>query len=74
MRASDDGAHNKLFAAACGDLRRLARARLRDGGRHTILETTSLVHDSYLRFVPAGELHAEDRGAFSRMPRRWCAR
>src|SRR6201994_3394731 len=42
----------------------MARSRLRDGGRHTLLETTSLVHESYLRFVSAGELRAEDRRAF----------
>jgi RNA polymerase sigma factor (TIGR02999 family) len=46
------------------ELRRLARARLRDGGRNTVLETTSLVHECYLRFVAAGELRAEDRRAF----------
>jgi hypothetical protein len=34
---------------------------LRSGGRNTVLETTSLVHESYLRFVSAGELRAEDR-------------
>jgi RNA polymerase sigma factor (TIGR02999 family) len=42
----------------------LARARLRDGGRNTVMDTTCLVHESYLRFVRAGELRAEDRRAF----------
>jgi ECF sigma factor len=41
-----------------------AEARLRDGGHNTVLDTTSLVHESYLRFVHAGELRAEDRRAF----------
>jgi RNA polymerase sigma factor (TIGR02999 family) len=45
-------------------LRRLARGRLRDGGRNTLLDTGALVHESYLRFVRAGELRAEDRRAF----------
>jgi RNA polymerase sigma factor (TIGR02999 family) len=34
------------------------------GGRDAVLDTTALVHESYLRFVAAGELRAEDRRAF----------
>jgi RNA polymerase sigma factor (TIGR02999 family) len=64
VRAHDAGARDALFAAAYEELRRLARARLRDGGRNTVLETTSLVHECYLRFVGAGELRASDRRAF----------
>jgi RNA polymerase sigma factor (TIGR02999 family) len=64
MRAGNAGARDALFAAAYEELRRLARARLRHGGRNTVLETTSLVHECYLRFVAAGELRAEDRKAF----------
>jgi len=37
---------------------------LRDGGRNAVLETTSLVHESFLRFANAGELRAEDRLGF----------
>ena len=64
VHAGDPGARDALFAVAYDELRRLARARLRDGGRNTVLETTSLVHESYLRFVGAGELRAEDRRGF----------
>ena len=64
MQAGDAAARDALFAAAYDDLHRLARARLRDGGRNTVLDTTSLVHESYLRFVHAGKLRAEDRRAF----------
>jgi len=64
MQAGDKGARDALFAAAYTELHRLARARLRDGGRNTVLDTTGLVHESYLRFVHAGELRAEDRRAF----------
>ena len=64
MQAGDAAARDALFAAAYGELLRLARARLRDGGRSTMLDTTALVHESYLRFVRAGELRAEDRRAF----------
>ncbi|HEY0746917.1 MAG TPA: ECF-type sigma factor [Steroidobacteraceae bacterium] len=64
MQAGDAGARDALFAASYTDLQRLARARLRDGGRNTVMDTTSLVHESYLRFVHSGELRAEDRRAF----------
>lgn len=64
MQAGDTGARDALFAAAYPDLQRLARTRLRDGGRNTVMDTSSLVHESYLRFVDAGELRAEDRRAF----------
>jgi len=64
VQAGEEDARSALFAAAYEDLRRLARARLRSGGRNTVLDTTALVHESYLRFVKAGELRAEDRRAF----------
>ncbi|HEY6360715.1 MAG TPA: ECF-type sigma factor [Vicinamibacterales bacterium] len=65
-RAGDSEATDALFAATYGDLRRLARARLRAGGRNTFLETGSLVHESYLRFAGAGQLDFEDRVHFMR--------
>jgi RNA polymerase sigma factor (TIGR02999 family) len=64
LQAGDPEARNALFAAAYTELRRLARSRLREGGRNTVLDTTCLVHEAYLRFVSAGELRAEDRRAF----------
>ena len=64
LQAGDGQARDALFAAAYTELHRLARSRLRDGGRNTLLDTTCLVHEAYLRFVDAGELHAEDRRAF----------
>jgi RNA polymerase sigma factor (TIGR02999 family) len=64
MHAGDAEAREALFANAYAELRRLAHARLRDGGRNTVLQTTSLVHESYLRYAAAGELRAEDRRAF----------
>jgi RNA polymerase sigma factor (TIGR02999 family) len=57
-------ARDALFAAAYADLHRLAQSRLRDGGRSVLLDTTGLVHESYLRFVRVGELRVEDRQAF----------
>ena len=62
--AGSRGARDELFAAAYSELRKLARSRLRDGGRNTFLETTALVHESYLRVLGAGQLRIEDRRAF----------
>jgi len=64
MQAGDAQARDALFGAAYAELHRLARARLRDGGRNTVLDTTALVHESYLRFVRAGGLRAADRRTF----------
>ena len=64
VHAGDSGARDALFAAAYADLHQLAKSRLRGGGRDAILDTTSLVHESYLRFLRAGELRAGDRRAF----------
>ncbi len=40
---------DEAFATAYPELRRLARSRLRGGGRNTVLDTTALVHETYLR-------------------------
>ena len=63
-REGDAEAADALFAATYDDLRRLARHRLRAGGRNTLLDTSSLVHESYLRFVGARQLRLEDRAHF----------
>jgi RNA polymerase sigma factor (TIGR02999 family) len=62
----DAEAADSLFAATYPELRKLARARLRAGGRNTLLDTSSLVHESYLRFAGAGRLRLEDRVHFVR--------
>src|ERR1700682_5000297 len=64
VHAGDSMARDALFAAAYTELHRLAQARLRAGGRNAVLDTTCLVHESYLRFVSVGELHPEDRRTF----------
>lgn len=60
----DKAARERLFAVAYDELRRNARAQLRSGGRNTFLDTTVLVHESYLRFLQAGQLQGSDRGHF----------
>jgi len=64
IQGGDAAARDTLFAAAYAELHRLAQGRLRHGGRNTLLDTTGLVHESYLRFAGAGKLRAEDRRAF----------
>jgi RNA polymerase sigma factor (TIGR02999 family) len=63
-RTGDADARGALFAVAYPVLERLARSRLRDGGRDALLDTRGLVHESYLRYVQGGDLRAEDRRAF----------
>ncbi len=64
VNLGEPGAQALLFAAAYDELRKLARSRLRDGGRNTYLDTTALVHESYLRFLDGGRLRSDDRRAF----------
>jgi len=66
MEVGDGSARDALFTGAYEELRRLAHSRLRDGGRNIVLDTTSLVHESYLRFVKVGKLGIEDRRGFFR--------
>ena len=47
-----------------GQLRRLARARLARGGHFTLLDTTALVHESFLRLQRAGDLRVNDSEHF----------
>jgi len=60
----NEAARTQLFAVAYDELRSRARAQLRDGGRNTLLDTTVLVHESYLRFLHAGQLTGAERGYF----------
>lgn len=57
-------ARDELFALAYDNLKGLARARLRGGGRNTELDTTALVHEAYLKYIGCGELRAGDRRSF----------
>jgi RNA polymerase sigma factor (TIGR02999 family) len=53
-----------MFSAAYAELRRLARSRLRDGGRNTVLDTTALVHETYLRVSKSASTPFPDRARF----------
>jgi RNA polymerase sigma factor (TIGR02999 family) len=63
-RQGDDNAAGQAFSLLYADLRRLARARLRQHQTFTLLDTTSLVHESYLKLVGAQALPVEDRHHF----------
>jgi RNA polymerase sigma factor (TIGR02999 family) len=53
-----------MFAATYRELRQLARARLRSGGRNTLLDTTALVHESYMKLSQMSEVRFPDRARF----------
>ena len=53
------------FAAAYQELRRVARARLHGSGRDRVLDTTALVHETYLRLrAGGGDVSFPDRARF----------
>src|SRR6266567_2643336 len=60
-RRGDESAVNQIFSVMYGDLHRIAHARLRRNQAITLLDTTSLVHESYLRFLKAGQVKVSDR-------------
>jgi RNA polymerase sigma factor (TIGR02999 family) len=53
-----------LFPALYSELRRLARSRLASGGRHTLLDTSALVHEAFLRMQNGGVAALKDREHF----------
>jgi RNA polymerase sigma factor (TIGR02999 family) len=65
-QAGDSAAADQVFAESYPLLERMARARLRPHVRTPTLDTGSLVHEAYLRFVQSGRLRVEDRLHFQR--------
>ncbi|MGC4028563.1 MAG: ECF-type sigma factor [Steroidobacteraceae bacterium] len=61
---STTDAVNELFRATYGELKQLARASLRRNAPITTLDTTAVVHESYLRFLNREGLALEDRRHF----------
>jgi len=53
-----------LFPALYTELRRLARSRLASGGRHTLLDTSALVHEAFLRMQRETGLALDDHEHF----------
>jgi len=63
-RAGDQNAADQAFTLLYEDLRRLARSRLRQHQAMTLLDTTSLVHESYFKLMGGSGLAVEDRHHF----------
>lgn len=57
-------AHDPRFQGLYGDLRRMARSRLRRHETLTLLGTTDLVHETFLRLSRAGGVREEEVPAF----------
>lgn len=67
LRAASAGnsqAADQVVALLYGELHRLARSRMRRSGELTLLDTTALVHESYLRIQQAGHPDFPDRHHF----------
>jgi RNA polymerase sigma factor (TIGR02999 family) len=62
--AGDRQAFDRLLPLVYADLRRIASRRLRGEGPSETLETTSLVHEAYLRLVDTSRVHLESRAHF----------
>ncbi len=63
-RLGDQVAAGAAFSLLYEELRRLARTKLRQHQSMTLLDTTSLLHESYLKLVGASSLPVEDRHHF----------
>jgi RNA polymerase sigma factor (TIGR02999 family) len=62
--AGDAQASSRLFELVYTDLKRMAHSRLHRSGGPNELDTTSLVHESFLRLTERGQMQAGDRLAF----------
>jgi len=58
------GATQELFSLLYHDLRRLAHARLQRNEPITLLDTTSLVHETFLRVLQSGRVELSERPQF----------
>ena len=62
--AGDRQSADQAFALLYADLQRLARSRMQRSGNMTMLDTTALVHESWLRFQGASEAVFADKQHF----------
>ena len=68
-RGGDQAALDRLIPIVYDELRRVASARLRSEGSHT-LQTTALVHEAYLRLVDLDRMTLQNRTHFFAMAAR----
>ena len=62
--AGDAAAADRLFQSLYAELRRIAHAKLRNGQGPTLLDTTSLVHECYLRLLKLEHLRVDNRAHY----------
>lgn len=67
--SGDQRAFRRLYEQSYDELRRLAHA-VRLGRSSETVNTTALVHEAYLKLVPRGGVHAQDRVHFLRIAAR----
>jgi RNA polymerase sigma factor (TIGR02999 family) len=60
----DRAAIDQLYGILYPELRALAHQRVRGSSNAVVLDTTSLVHESYLRFVKAGKIAVDNHKQF----------
>jgi|SRR5882672_1403249 len=63
-RDGDPHAVGRLYELLYDELRRIARSKLRRSDSITLLDTTGLVHESYVRLNKLGQLQVTDRPHF----------
>jgi RNA polymerase sigma factor (TIGR02999 family) len=63
-RRGDPPARDALFERLYPELRRIARAKMRQTDQRIVLDTTSLVHECYLRLPDLDRLAATDSAHF----------
>lgn len=64
VNGGDAKARDALFETLYPELRRLAHARLLRGGRNTLLDTSVLLHECYLKFADAERVELREREHF----------
>jgi RNA polymerase sigma factor (TIGR02999 family) len=64
VKEGDSSAMDRVFELTYHELHQLAHRRLQGSAQRTELNTTSLVHECYLRLVQLGQLEAQDRTHF----------
>lgn len=60
----DEDAMRRLVVEVYGDLRRLARSQMTGRERSTLLDTTGMVHEWFVRMSEAGRVRIQDRNHF----------
>jgi len=63
-RAGNAPAIGRLYELLYAELSRIARARVRHAGHRMMLDTVTLVHETYLRMLKLNRLQVENRSHF----------